>query len=206
MNALLRPSLQTPCHCLCKIVAVMRSVLLAACVALVTMAALHARGAQSAVVAIDVTVVDRAGRPVTNLAAADLQVELDRRPGRVLTATYLPSDAPMAGSAGQQIAAPESGNYRLEFSLPLAPGPYTLGFAAADAAGPSAPLQRSCRRSWRRWDRSRQATCCAGRRRRAPNRGRCYSRSFPRMPTRLVRRWSCTGQRLRAEQPMSSSK
>lgn len=250
----------------------MRSVLLAACVALVAMAALHARVAQSAaVVTIDVTVVDRAGRPVTNLAAADFQVELDRRPGRVLTATYLPSGAPMAGavgpafdavtaaspvyritveppagapagvtfavgvavarpgtkvlgaphavvapahvaaaalpaaaagrsiedrlrnaiatgrperglpirlgralrrgadatqvlldvqieipasakaplsawlgvvdgrgairSAGQQIAAPESGNYRLEFSLPLAPGPYTLRFAAADAAG-----------------------------------------------------------------------
>ena len=272
MNALLRRSLQTPCHCLCKILAIMRSVLLAACVALVVaMAALHARVPQSAaVVTIDVTVVDRAGRPVTNLAAADFQVELDRRPGRVLTATYLPSGAPMAGavgpafdavtaspvyrltveppagapagatfavgvavarpgtqvlgaphavvapapvaaaalpaaaagrsiedrlrdaiatgrperglpirlgralrrgadatqvlldvqieipasakaplsarlgvvdgrgairSAGQQIPAPESGNYRLDFSLPLAPGPYRLRFAAADAAG-----------------------------------------------------------------------
>ena len=39
-------------------------------------------------------------------------------------------------SAGQDIAAAgDGGAYRLDFSLPLTPGPYKLRFAAADAAG-----------------------------------------------------------------------
>lgn len=38
-------------------------------------------------------------------------------------------------SAGQQIAAPGDDSYRLDFSLPLAAGPYKLRFAVSDAGG-----------------------------------------------------------------------
>ena len=51
-------------------------------------------------VTIDVTVVDRNGRSVPGLAAADFTVQLDGQAHRIVTTTYLPAGAPMAGGVG----------------------------------------------------------------------------------------------------------
>ena len=83
----------------------MRTVLLTAYLSLAAGWATGAGPPQSAppvatTVTIDVTVVDRSGRSVPGLAAADFTVQLDGQAQRIVTTTYFPAGAPMAGGVG----------------------------------------------------------------------------------------------------------
>ena len=77
--------------------------LLSACVAL-TMVVAATRPPQTTAsviaVTIDAVVVDAAGRPVTRLGADSFRVELDGQRRPIVTITYIPGGAPMAGAIG----------------------------------------------------------------------------------------------------------
>ena len=99
----------------------MRTVLLIACLMLSRGSATHAQQPAPAIaVTIDVTVLDRSGRAVTGLAAADFNAELDGRAQPVLAVTYLPAGAPMAGGVGPLFDAvtPATPVYRIVVQPP----------------------------------------------------------------------------------------
>ena len=103
----------------------MRSALLTACLSLASVTAPHAEVPQpsqtdAVVVTIDVTVTDRNGRFVTGLAAADFQVELDKRARPILTIAYLAAGAPMSGGVGPMFDAvtPAPAIYRIAVAPP----------------------------------------------------------------------------------------
>jgi VWFA-related protein len=59
------------------------------------------------VIPVDVTVTDRNGRQVTDLTAADFQVEVDGRPRRVVSAEYVPLVDVVADALSTPAPAPE---------------------------------------------------------------------------------------------------
>jgi len=99
----------------------MRTVLVIACLMVSRGSAGEARQpASSIAVTIDVAVLDRNGRSVTGLAAADFVVELDRRVQPILVVTYLPGGAPMTGGVGPLFDAvtPATPIYRIVVQPP----------------------------------------------------------------------------------------
>lgn len=98
-------------------------------------------------VTIDVTVLDRNGRSVADLTAADFTVELDGRAQRILAATYLAAGAPMAGGIGPVFDAvtPGSPVYRILVEPPDGTSPGKDFTVSVGVTRPNTKVQAGAR-------------------------------------------------------------
>src|SRR5687767_8099787 len=93
----------------------MRTLVLVACLAV------QAATQGEVTVTVDAIVLDRGGKPITGMAAAEFTVELDGRAQPLRAVTYFPAGVPMTGALGPAFDAVTPGTppvYRLVVAAP----------------------------------------------------------------------------------------